>query len=153
VRRGGEKAEVTFRLPPSLPLTSLNPRSPIISFSSNPLSLSQPYTVGCFGPVTSLDNARSLYATCTSSITNWTACTSKGQVTGYALDCPIFSMNGQTFNPLAPTPTATCPNCHGNCEGEYYSASGAMLTTGADATAAVAGMATALAAAALLVGA
>jgi hypothetical protein len=80
-----------------------------------------PYTVGCFGPVSSLEQARSLYTTCTSSVTNWTSCTSKGLVRDYALDCPVFSMGNRTFNPMAPQPTADCPSCNGSCPGAFIS--------------------------------
>ena len=66
-----------------------------------------PYTIGCFGPVYSMQQAKSLYATCdqvTASI-----CTTKGHV-DYDLDCPVYNSmpSGEKYNQVVPTQSCPC---------------------------------------------
>lgn len=94
-----------------------------------------PFTVGCFGPVASVAAAKALYPACaaggvacaaSSQVTagcaegqTWTACTSQGQLTGYALGCPIFqgynveTSKMETNANQFPSPTTDCPACSG----------------------------------------
>jgi len=96
-----------------------------------------PFTTGCFGPVASVAAAKALYpAACTAgsvcsaasqlaggctSGQTWTACTSKGQITGYTLGCPIFQGFNSITNAMEtnaamlPTATSACPACTGGC--------------------------------------
>ena len=97
-----------------------------------------PFTIGCYGPVASVAAAKALYPTgcggtsgacsataqlsggCGSGYT-WTACTSKGALTGYLLGCPVFqgwnSGSGvMEYNtPQFPVATSACPACTGAC--------------------------------------
>eukprot|EP00475_Leptophrys_vorax_P014505 TRINITY_DN20819_c0_g1_i1.p1 TRINITY_DN20819_c0_g1~~TRINITY_DN20819_c0_g1_i1.p1 ORF type:complete len:404 (-),score=80.05 TRINITY_DN20819_c0_g1_i1:73-1284(-) len=54
-----------------------------------------PFTLGCFGPVSSLDACKSLYSTCGSGY----SCvdTTSGTIE-YDTDCPCYQQAGQTYN-------------------------------------------------------
>jgi len=83
-----------------------------------------PFFVGCYGPVSSLIQAKALYATCaagaaagTTAGKIYSACTSRGY-TSYQLDCPVYRHayadgSVETYNQIAPT--STCPGCGLNC--------------------------------------
>ena len=109
-----------------------------------------PFTIGCYGPVSSVAAAKVLYSACTAGSAcpassqlsggctagqTWTACTSKGQITGYTLGCPIFQGYNSATNTMEtnavmlPTATAACPACTGACTAG--SSSSAALSTGA----------------------
>ena len=109
-----------------------------------------PFTIGCYGPVSSVAAAKALYSACTAGSAcpassqlsggctagqTWTACTSKGQITGYTLGCPIFQGYNSATNTMEtnavmlPTATAACPACTGACTAG--SSSSAALSTGA----------------------
>ena len=79
-----------------------------------------PYTIGCFGPVTSLEQCLALYpSTCKTGFAN--VCTSKGQI-NYDLDCPCYRQmsTGETYNQNF-VPSASCPACTGECPGTLLS--------------------------------
>lgn len=103
------------------------------------ISSTAPFTIGCFGPVNSLAQAKALYPTCGSVSTTqcpgcgtatdvststsalpgsvYSVCTGVGD-TAYQLDCPVYRhqyLNGteDVFNQI--TPTADCPVCSPNC--------------------------------------
>jgi hypothetical protein len=84
-----------------------------------------PFFVGCFGPVSSLAQAKALYPSCTTGAacttkTNCAAgnlyevCTADGAAS-YTLDCPVYRHmpSNETFNQIVKT--ASCPGCRGNC--------------------------------------
>jgi len=55
-----------------------------------------PFTIGCFGPVTSLSACKSLYSsTCGSGY--YCMNTVKGKI-NYDTDCPCYQQNGETYN-------------------------------------------------------
>lgn len=100
-----------------------------------------PFFVGCYGPVTSLTQAKGLYSSCTTSGTcsssststcsagqRYQVCTSVGYA-DYTLDCPVYRMGSDTFNQVVPT--SDCPVCEGNCavSGATASPSAAAATT------------------------
>jgi len=59
-----------------------------------------PYTVGCYGPVTSLNQCKSLYRTCSDSFVNITGL--DGNYINYDLDCPCYKMGTSTYNQMTP---------------------------------------------------
>ncbi|KAI9022120.1 hypothetical protein DFJ74DRAFT_111807 [Hyaloraphidium curvatum] len=59
------------------------------------LSPHPPYTLGCFGPVASLAQCKSLYPTCGTGYT--TMCTMNGKIE-YDTDCPCYSQGGEEYN-------------------------------------------------------
>jgi len=63
-----------------------------------------PYTLGCYGPVSSLTQCQSLYTTCGTGF--GTYYTSVGCYFHYDLDCPCFRQNGVTYNQVTPNVTA-----------------------------------------------
>jgi hypothetical protein len=71
-----------------------------------------PYTIGCFGPVYSLAQAKALYATCGQVATP--LCTSKGAI-DYDLDCPVYNSmpSGEKYNQVVPT--GACPCVDASC--------------------------------------
>jgi hypothetical protein len=54
-----------------------------------------PFTVGCFGPVDSVDECKNLYSTCSTGYSCFT--TTEGTI-NYDLDCPCFQQDGTTYN-------------------------------------------------------
>jgi hypothetical protein len=60
-----------------------------------------PFTVGCFGPVTSLTQCKSLYSTCNTGYASVVSI--DGSNTNYDLDCPCFKMGTESYNQLSPT--------------------------------------------------
>ena len=88
-----------------------------------------PFTAGCFGPVTSLAQAKALYTSCNSGGATCTCsqsttcvcasgqvmqntCTSLGSVTSYTLDCPVYSMGSLA---IINVNDAGCVPCVGSC--------------------------------------
>lgn len=89
-----------------------------------------PFFLGCYGPVSSLGQAKALYPSCAAGAAAYnpaiagspagkmySTCTSRGY-TNYQLDCPVYRhayANGslETYNQMAPT--AACPGCGSNC--------------------------------------
>lgn len=67
-------------------------------------SESAPFTLGCFGPTTSLTQCKSLYTTCSTGYEMQT--TSKGCV-NYDLDCPCYRQANVTYNQMG---SVTCTN-------------------------------------------
>jgi hypothetical protein len=76
-----------------------------------------PYTIGCFGPVSSLDQCLDLYATCRVGFAD--ICTSKGEI-HYDLDCPCYRQGSQTYNSDFVV-SSTCSACSGSCAGTKLS--------------------------------
>jgi hypothetical protein len=66
-----------------------------------------PYTIGCFGPVYSMQQAKALYATCGQATTS--ICTTKGNV-DHDLDCPVYNSmpTGERYNQVVPTQACPC---------------------------------------------
>eukprot|EP00475_Leptophrys_vorax_P000157 TRINITY_DN10092_c0_g1_i1.p1 TRINITY_DN10092_c0_g1~~TRINITY_DN10092_c0_g1_i1.p1 ORF type:complete len:380 (-),score=69.68 TRINITY_DN10092_c0_g1_i1:42-1181(-) len=54
-----------------------------------------PFTLGCFGPVSSLSACKSLYSTCGTGYSCFN--TTSGPI-NYDTDCPCFQQNGTTYN-------------------------------------------------------
>ena len=68
---------------------------------SHALDAAGPTTISCFGPVSTVAQAKALYSTCSTGYQ--TLCTSLGEIT-YDLDCPIFNQQGtgSTYNMVKP---------------------------------------------------
>lgn len=78
-----------------------------------------PYTLGCYGPVTSLEQCMALYPTCNTGFSD--ICTSKGAI-HYDTDCPCFRHmpSNATYNQQF-SATDSCYPCVGDCAGTKLS--------------------------------
>jgi hypothetical protein len=92
---------------------------------------SAPFTLGCFGPVTSVNACKTLYSTCNTGYK--TFYTTLGCYQNYDDDCPCFSQGGVKINQITPSIAASA-----------CSSAATVLTTGSLALALVAAAAVAL---------
>jgi hypothetical protein len=73
-----------------------------------------PFSVGCFGPVNRIEDAKALYAKCNDAGGYASGCTAKGYVSNYDLYCPVYNNATVPWNPY--TCTADCP-CNNSTSG------------------------------------
>ena len=68
--------------------------------ASDHTQVNAPFTVGCFGPVTSLTQCKNLYPTCgTGFVTyNVTINGKTGVYKNYDTNCPCFKMGTESYN-------------------------------------------------------
>jgi hypothetical protein len=66
-----------------------------------------PFSVGCFGPVNRIDDAKALYSTCNDAGGFASTCTASGYLNQYDLMCPVYNNATVKWNPY--TCTADCP--------------------------------------------